>query len=110
MPFVNSAGVWTLIVIGSFLRSGTFPLINVIVFETQGIGSVYGGTAVGLVTTIGMLGAFAAPPLGNSLDSINAGMPLVFWGCLAAAAIPLLLTVKTKTSRERQASITFTSS
>jgi len=106
IPFVNSAGVWILIVFGSFLRSGTFPLINVIIFETKGIGSVYSGTAVGLVTTIGMLGAFAAPPLGSSLATVNhPGLPLVFWGCLTIAAIPLLLIVKTKTNRERQASV-----
>ncbi len=52
LPFVNSTGVWALIAVGGFIRSGTFPLINVIIFETKGIGSVYGGTAVGLVTTM----------------------------------------------------------
>jgi NNP family nitrate/nitrite transporter-like MFS transporter len=100
MPYVSTPGVWVLIVLGGFLRSATFPLLNVIIFETKDIGNVYGGTAVGLATTIAMLGAFGAPPTGNSLASISPGMPLVFWGVLAAAAIPLLLTVKTKPRSE----------
>jgi hypothetical protein len=66
------------------------------IFETKGVGTAYAGTAIGLASTISMVGAFLAPPIGNSLDSINSGAPLIFWGCLAAAGIPLLLMLKSK--------------
>ena len=96
LPFVNAIGVWLTIIFIGFLRSGSGSLFNVIIFETKGVGSTYGGTAIGLASTISMVGAFLAPPLGNSLDAINHAFPCIFWGCLAAAGIPLLLPVKEK--------------
>jgi MFS family permease len=98
IPFVNTTGVWLLIAISGFLRSGSGSLFNVMIFETQGIGSTYGGTAIGLSSTISMIGAFLAPPIGNSLVEINEGLPFTFWACLAAVGIPMLLLVKTKKS------------
>ncbi|OGO32191.1 MAG: hypothetical protein A2Z29_00130 [Chloroflexi bacterium RBG_16_56_11] len=91
LPAVDTSGVWLLVVAGGFLRSGTFPILNVMVFETKEIGSTYAGTAIGLTSSIGMLGAFISPPLGNNLASFSQGMPLVFWGGLAALAMPFLL-------------------
>jgi predicted MFS family arabinose efflux permease len=94
MPVLNSAGVWLLIIMGGFLRSGAPAIYNVMIFETEGIGSTYGGTAIGLTSAIAMLGAFLAPPIGNSLADINAGLPLVLWGGLAILALPVLFLVK----------------
>ncbi|OGN99799.1 MAG: hypothetical protein A2Y58_03665 [Chloroflexi bacterium RBG_13_51_52] len=99
LPYVNTFGVWVVIVISNFLRSGAGSLFTVMIFETKGVGSVYGGTAIGLASTISMVGAFLAPPLGNSLADINQGLPFIFWAFLAALGIPLLLLIKTKTSR-----------
>jgi NNP family nitrate/nitrite transporter-like MFS transporter len=96
LPFVNTTGIWLLIIVSGFLRSGAGSLFNVMIFETQGVGSAYGGTAIGLSSTISMIGAFLAPPLGNSLVGINEGLPFIFWSCLAAAGIPLLLLIKTR--------------
>jgi predicted MFS family arabinose efflux permease len=96
LPLVSGTGIWLMIIFGGLMRSGTQALYTVMIFETEGIGSAYGGTAVGLANTIAMAGAFAAPPLGNSLASINAGAPLVFWGSLTAVALPLLYMVKDK--------------
>jgi hypothetical protein len=53
---------------------------------------------MGLANTISMIGAFIAPPLGNSLASVSDGLPFIFWGILAAAGIPLLLMIKSKPS------------
>jgi len=80
-------------------RSGLGSLINVMLLETKGVGSTYGGTAIGLASTVSMVGAFLAPPLGNSLVSINQGLPFIFWACLTAAGVPLLLLIKSKTDR-----------
>lgn len=95
IPYVNDTWVWILIVIGAFLRSGASSLFNVMLFEMKGVGSAYGGTAIGLASTISMIGAFAAPPIGNSLESYGPAWPFIFWGVLAAAGIPLLMLVKT---------------
>ena len=100
LPLVNTLGVWIILVIGGFLRSGSGPLFNVIIFEMKGVGSTYGGTATGLANTIAMLGAFAAPPLGNSLEAISQGLPFIFWAGLAALGLPLLFFMKSGTSKE----------
>jgi nitrate/nitrite transporter NarK len=99
LPFASTTGVWLIIIITSFLRSGAGSLFNVMIFETKSVGSNYGGTAIGLANTVSMIGAFLAPPLGNSLVNIDKGLPFIFWSCLAAIGIPLLLLIKTKTSR-----------
>jgi len=99
LPYVNTFGVWAVLVISNFIRSGAGSLFTVMIFETKGVGSVYGGTAIGLASTISMVGAFLAPPLGNSLADINQGLPFIFWAFLAALGIPMLLLIKTKTSR-----------
>ncbi len=96
LPFVDTMGIWLIIIITGFLRSGAGSLFNVMIFESKGIGSTYGGTAIGLASTISMVGAFLAPPIGNSLDSLHPSAPFVFWGILAIIGIPLLLLVKTK--------------
>jgi MFS family permease len=98
IPFVSKTGVWLIIIFGAFLRSGASSLFNVMIFELKGVGSKYGGTAIGLSSTISMLGAFLAPPIGNSLDSISPSAPFIFWGCLALIGIPLLLAVKPKST------------
>ena len=99
LPYANSASVWVILVITSFLRSGAGSLFNVMIFETKGVGSTYGGTAIGLASTVSMIGAFLAPPLGNTLVDIDKGLPFVFWSCLAVIGIPLLLLIKSKTDR-----------
>jgi predicted MFS family arabinose efflux permease len=96
LPFLNSTGVWLILIFGGLGRSGLGSLVNVILLETKGVGSTYGGTAIGLASTISMVGAFLAPPLGNSLASINQGFPFILWACLAAAGVPLLLPIKHK--------------
>ncbi len=94
LPFVNTLGVWLVIIISNFLRSGSSSLFNVMLFENKDIGSTYGGTAIGLASTISMLGAFLAPPLGNSLADINQGLPFILWAGMAALGIPLMLLIR----------------
>ena len=99
LPFVNTLGVWLMLITIGFLRSGAGSLVNIMIIESKGVGGTYGGTAIGLASTVSMVGAFLAPPLGNSLVSINQGFPFIFWACLAAAGIPLLLLIKTRVDR-----------
>lgn len=94
IPLVSVAGVWLLIIFGNLLRSGAQALWTVMIIETEGVGSRYGGTAIGLSSSIAMLGAFLGPPLGNSLHVISDGAPFFFWAALAAAGLPFLYMVK----------------
>jgi hypothetical protein len=99
IPKASTAGIWALVVACGFLRSGGSALFNVIIFEVEGIGSTYGGTATGLANTISMVGAFLGPPLGNSLAEINAGYPFYFWAALATAALPMVFFIKNRTGQ-----------
>lgn len=91
IPFVNPTGIWLLIIMSGFLRAGAGSLFNVIIFEDPAIGATYGGTAIGLANSIAMIGAAAAPPLGNSLAQYGEGMPFLLWASLAAASTLMLL-------------------
>jgi MFS family permease len=99
IPIVSTAGIWVLLVLSGLLRTGVTSLANTLIFEIKGVGGTYGGTAIGLTNTLGMLGAFAAAPIGNSFTAFSNDMPLVFWAVLAAAALPLLFLVKETRSR-----------
>lgn len=94
LPFAGNAGAWVLLVICGLIRTGVTSLANTLLFEVKGVGATYAGTAIGLTNTLGMLGAFAAAPIGNSFASIGNGVPLIFWAALAAIAVPLLLMIK----------------
>jgi NNP family nitrate/nitrite transporter-like MFS transporter len=94
VPFASGSAIYVLITFGALMRSGTTALFTVMIFETKGVGSTYGGTAIGLANSMGMLGAFISPPLGNSLTSAGASTPFYFWGALAAAGLPLLYMMK----------------
>lgn len=96
LPFFQGMFVWILIIISGFTRTGVAALFNVMVIEIKEVGSEYSGTAIGLVSMLGMLGAFLAPPLGNSLEVYNNSYPFIFWACLAAAGLPLFAFLKNK--------------
>jgi predicted MFS family arabinose efflux permease len=99
LPLVNTTGIWILLIIGGFLRSGSSALISVMIFEIEGVGSTYEGTATGLANTVSMVGAFLGPPLGNSFADINPGYPFFFWAGMAAASMPLLFFLKNRTGQ-----------
>ena len=102
IPFASITGVWVLAVIIGFLRSGAGSLFNVMILETKGVGSLYGGTATGLASAVSMVGAAIAPPLGNSLKSFGQAWPFIFWGLLCALGIPLLFAIKTAKSNAKE--------
>ncbi len=91
VPFVNGAALWVLVIVGNFLRAGIFTVSTVMVFDIPGIGKTYGGTAMGLTSSIGMAGACLAPPLGNSFADFSPGAPFFFWAGLSVIGLPLFL-------------------
>ena len=104
IPLVSTTGIWILLIFGGLLRAGVAALANTLIFETKGVGGTYGGTAIGLTNTLGMLGAFASPPLGNSFATINGDIPLYFWTILGLVALPLILIVKETGSKHEAVS------
>jgi predicted MFS family arabinose efflux permease len=94
LPYVSGNSVFILLGVSGFIRSAVLPLTSVMIFQIKGIGTTYGGTAIGLGMSLGMLGAFVAPPLGNSFSNISLGMPFIFWGILAAVSLPLFFLIK----------------
>lgn len=87
LPFAHGLTIWILIIIGSLVRMGASALFNILILEIKGVGGTYGGTAVGLMSAMGMFGAFFAPPLGNRLADIDLGLPFIFWALLPALAL-----------------------
>lgn len=100
IPVAGTTGTWILLAVSGLIRTGVTSLANTLLFETKGVGATYGGTAIGLTNTLGMLGAFAAAPIGNSFSTINNNIPLIFWALLAAIALPLLFLLKEQRSKQ----------
>ncbi|MGB2853303.1 MAG: MFS transporter [Dehalococcoidia bacterium] len=94
LPVVDGIMVWILIVLVGIFMDGFMAVILTMVQETEGVGPRYSGTALGLVFTISQLGAFISPPVGNSLASINSGLPFIFWAALSIAPLVTLAFTK----------------
>jgi sugar phosphate permease len=104
IPILEGSGaVWPLFIISSFLRSAMPALMNTLIFEIKGVGGTYGGTAIGLASSLGMAGATFAPPAGNSLSVFGLGVPFFFWAALASVSLPAFLILKRMSNREKVA-------
>ena len=86
LSVVGGAMVWVSAIMALISRDGFMAIVITTITETEGIGAVYAGTALGMMMTLSRLGTVVSPPLGNSLASINPGLPFIFWAALAAMA------------------------
>jgi cyanate permease len=100
LPLANGTGVLALVILYGLFRGGFRTLINTFIVEVKGVGKAYAGTAVGVVSSLGMLAAFFFPPLGNSLADINLGLPFVLWTGLSGIAALGFFFVKETGRRE----------
>jgi len=104
LPVVDAAVVWVLMIMVGFTRDGFMAVCLTMSTETEGIGVVYAGTAMGLAQTILNLGSFVAPPLGNSLaDPNNPASPLPFflWAAFGLLAFVAFCFVRETGHRRR---------
>lgn len=90
IPVVEGNTIWALMVFSGIFGDGFMAIIITMLLETEGVGPVYSGTALGIVFTIAQVGNVASPPLGNSLASINLGLPFVFWAALSVIGVVTL--------------------
>lgn len=101
LSVVTGPAVWLLAVLAGVSRDMIWAVAATMIVETEGIGPVYAGTAVGIVHAFTRLGYTFSPPAGNSLVAISEGLPFVFWAGLSGLALIIFLFAK-ETGRGRQ--------
>lgn len=94
IPVVEGATIWVLMLLAGIFLDGFMSLTTTMLLETEGVGPVYSGTALGIVFTIIHIGSVSSPPIGNSLDSISQGAPFFFWASLSVISLIVLTWVK----------------
>lgn len=94
LPFVDGTPVWVLMILSGMFMDGFMAIIVTLLLETEGVGPVYSGTALGFLFTISQAGAVLSPPLGNSLAAVYPGMPFIFWSLLSAGAVACLAPIR----------------
>lgn len=91
---VTDMAVWLAVGMAGFVRDGFMAVFITMAVETEGIGSTYAGTATGFVMIFLGLGNLLAPALGNSLTTIDAGTPFLFWATLSAVGVCVLMLMR----------------
>ena len=81
-------------ILSGVFMDGFMAITVTMVLETKGVGPKDYGTAVGIMMTIAQVGSIVSPPLGNSLASLNMGIPFFFWAALSGAALFTLAPIK----------------
>ncbi len=79
--------VWAAIILTGMVNTGATALLLALVIETEGVGPLYAGTAVGFVMFFFQLGNFLSPPMGNQLADVAPGLPFLFWAGLVVIGI-----------------------
>lgn len=87
---VKGNWIWAAVVLAGFMRDGFMAMLFTSIIETEGIGHVYAGTALGIINGLGGLGMSLEPALGNSLAGIDSGAPFMLWAGSAMVALVLV--------------------
>ncbi|MCJ7604520.1 MAG: MFS transporter [Dehalococcoidales bacterium] len=93
LTWVLGPAVWLLVILAGVFRDMVWAMAATMTVESEGIGPEYAGTAVGIVHGFTRLGYTFAPPAGNALEVISAGMPYAFWAGLCGLALLFFLFV-----------------
>ncbi len=103
LSVVEGIAVWVLMVLAGVFMDGFMAVTTAMLLESDGVGPLYSGTALGIVFTLAQLGSVASPPLGNSFASVNPGLPFIFWASLSIPALVTLTFTKEKGWRKAKA-------
>ncbi len=102
LPFAGHELVWVLMFFSGIFMDAFMSISMTTLLESKGIELPTAGTALGIVFTIGPIGSVLAPPLGNSLASINEGLPFFFWAGLSLVSIITVMMIKETGWRRRR--------
>jgi len=94
IPLVDGIPIWILMILSGAFMDCFMAIMVTMVLETEGVRPEDYGTAIGILLTIAQVGSIVSPPLGNSLASLNMGLPFFFWAALSAAALLPLAPIK----------------
>jgi hypothetical protein len=94
LSIVTGQIAWLLAIMIGVVRDMVWALSATMTVETKGIGLSYAGTAVGIVHAFARIGYAIAPPMGNSLETLQPGIAFVFWAGFSIAALVLFSFVK----------------
>ena len=86
--------VWLAVICAGIMRDGYMATLMTLIIELRGIGPAFAGTATGMIMAISLIGAVVAPPIGNRLEAIGAGVPFLFWAALALVGWVALTAVR----------------
>ncbi len=92
------AFVWPVVAGIGLFREAFMAIMITMIVQTDGIGPRYAGTALGLSMSLGRIGAFISPPLGNSLASLSPGAPFLLWAGLAGMGFVLTLLARSEST------------
>lgn len=94
LGFVSGALVWAAVLLSGSVRDAFMAIFFTTTMETEKVGALYAGTAVGFTMALSNIGNFIAPPVGNSLAGLWSGAPFAFWALLAVFGVICLSFVK----------------
>ena len=82
LGFASGVLISLAVLMAGISRDGFMALTMTAIIEEKGIGARFAGTAIGLnMSIMGVAGVFA-PPVGNWLVKLGAGIPFLFWAFL----------------------------
>jgi MFS family permease len=90
--------VWPVVAGVGLFREAFMAIMITMTVQTEGIGPRYAGTALGLSMSLGRVGAFLSPPLGNSLAGISPGAPFLLWAGFAGVGFALTLLARSEST------------
>jgi MFS family permease len=101
-----AAAFWVLIPIAGIVTQAVGTTVLNETVALKGIGTLYGGTALGFLGTTGNIGGFLMPLAGGALAETNIIMPFWLWAAICFCAVicfVILTKVSRKTSEARAA-------
>jgi MFS family permease len=91
LTFASGGWVWLAVGVAGLMRDGFMAIFLTSVIETDGIGPLYAGSAIGVTMVLSSLGTIIAPPLGNSLAAFAPSAPFGLWAGMAMLGIVAIL-------------------
>ena len=96
LSFVGGVAVWAAVLLAGSVRDAFMAIFQTMVIESERVGPIYAGTAVGFTMALTSIGNLIAPPIGNSLAAWWPGAPFAFWAGSAVFGLVCLSLVKEK--------------